>query len=80
MDGTQIRVVIQTVKSVLLGSIKIVSNSQDVRTVRQEHILTLLGNHNVWDVTYIHIRIRPAKRHAKTALVVNTVMEMDTQV
>tara|TARA_B100001059_G_C17782565_1_gene555128 strand:- start:479 stop:913 length:435 start_codon:yes stop_codon:yes gene_type:complete len=53
-----------------------VFDSQDVRAVQRERIRILLGNHNVWDVTYIRIRIKLVKPHAKIAQVVNTVTEM----
>jgi len=76
LDGTQIRGVIQTVKSVQQDSIRIVFDSQDVRAVQRERIRILLGNHNVWDVTYIRIRIKLVKPHAKIAQVANTVTEM----
>ena len=51
-------------------------DSQDVRIVQRERIRILLGNHNVWDVTYIRIRIKLVKPHAKIAQVANTVTEM----
>lgn len=51
-------------------------DSQDVRAVQRERIRILLGNHNVWDVTYIRIRIKLVKPHAKIAQVANTVTEM----
>ena len=51
-------------------------DSQDVRIVQRERIRILLGNHNVWDVTYIRIRIKLVKTHAKIAQVANTVTEI----